>query len=142
MAIDKRILASGLSFVSLLALAGNLSFTISSDHPNAIYKLGDRVSSRQAGWPRMIDAQLPENRSAAEKNAPYFCGVNFARHIDVPIGFVVGFIDTVCPPHAGYAAYNVCPSAKKAMFHSIGWGHNASRGNGGNALRKWMVNQQ
>ena len=103
--------------------------------------LGDRVSSREAGWPRLIDAQLPENREAAMKNAPYFCGVNFARQIDVPVGFVVGFIDTVCPPHAGYAAYNVCPSKKKAIFDSIGWGHDASRGKGGPALAKWFAAQ-
>ena len=103
--------------------------------------LGDRVSSREAGWPRLIDAQLPENREVASKNAPYFCGVNFARQIDVPIGFVVGFIDTVCPPHAGYAAYNVCPSKKKAIFDSIGWGHDASKGKGGPALSKWISEQ-
>lgn len=103
--------------------------------------LGDRVSSREAGWPRLIDAQLPENRETAMKNAPYFCGVNFARQIDVPVGFVVGFIDTVCPPHAGYAAYNVCPSKKKAIFDSIGWGHDASKGKGGPALAKWIAEQ-
>ena len=103
--------------------------------------LGDRVSSREAGWPRLIGGQLPENRAAAAKNAPYFCGVNFARQIDVPVGFVVGFIDTVCPPHAGYAAYNVCPSKKKAIFDSIGWGHNATKGKGGPALAKWISEQ-
>lgn len=100
--------------------------------------LSDRISSRQAGWPRLINAQLPENRTAAEKNAPYFCGVNFARHIDVPVAFNVGFIDTVCPPHAGYAAYNVCPSAEKAMFHGVGWGHNAGSGKSGKEMEKWI----
>ena len=89
----------------------------------------------------VIDARLPENREAAMKNVPYFCGVNFARQIDVPVGFVVGFIDTVCPPHAGYAAYNVCPSKKKAIFDSIGWGHDASRGKVGSALVKWSLAQ-
>ena len=100
--------------------------------------LGDIISSRAAGWPRLIAAQLPENRSAAEKNAPYFCGVNFARHIDVPIGFLIGFIDTVCPPHTGYAAYNVCPSRTKAIFYSIDRGHDACRGEGDKALNEWM----
>ena len=85
--------------------------------------LGDRVSKREAGWPRLIDAQLPENRDAAAKNAPYFCGVNFARQIKCPIVFGVGFIDTVCPPHAGYSAFNACPAKEKAMFHGIGCGH-------------------
>ncbi|HRR33610.1 MAG TPA: acetylxylan esterase [Kiritimatiellia bacterium] len=59
--------------------------------------------------------------------SPYFCGVNFARQIKCPIVFGVGFIDTVCPPHAGYAAYNVCPSKDKAIFHGIGSGHSLSK---------------
>ena len=100
--------------------------------------LSDAVSNREAGWPRLIDAQLPENREAAKKNAPYFCGVNFARQIDVPVGFVVGFIDTVCPPHAGYAAFNVCPSKDKAIFHAIGFGHDASRSAGSKDLDAWI----
>ncbi len=103
--------------------------------------LGDRVSAREAGWPRLIDAQLPENREAAAKNAPYFCGVNFARHIDIPVGFVVGFVDVVCPPHAGYAAYNVCPSGKKAIFNAVGWGHDAHRSDAGAALERWIAEQ-
>jgi len=89
--------------------------------------LGDRISKREAGWPRLIDAQLPENRAAAEKNAPYFCGVNFARQIKCPIVFGVGFIDTVCPPHAGYSAFNCCPSKEKAIFHGIGAGHSIGK---------------
>ena len=67
--------------------------------------------------------------------------MNFARQIDVPVGFVVGFLVTVCPPHAGYAAYNVCPSKQKAIFDSIGWGHDASKGKGGPALSKWISEQ-
>lgn len=99
--------------------------------------LSDRVSKREAGWPRLIDAQLPENREAAAKNAPYFCGVNFARQIKCPIVFGVGFIDTVCPPHAGYAAFNCCPSKDKEMFHGIGHGH--SIGNEASAqMDKWI----
>ena len=87
--------------------------------------LGSKIEGRESGWPRLIEEQLPENRAAAEKWAPYFCGVNFARRITCPIRFVVGFADTVCPPHAGYAAYNVCPSKDKkiingiAMFHAV-----------------------
>lgn len=82
-----------------------------------------KIDQREAGWPRLIDGQLPENRAAAEKNAPYFDGVNFASRITVPVRFSVGFIDTVCPPHAGYTAYNVCPSKDKAIRCGIAQTH-------------------
>lgn len=82
-----------------------------------------KIDQREAGWPRLIDAQLPENRAAAEKWAPYFDGVYFAQRITVPIRFNVGFADTVCPPHAGWTAYNVCPSKDKDMLYGIGQGH-------------------
>ena len=85
--------------------------------------LSSKVSNRESGWPRLIEAQLDENKAAAERNAPYFCGVNFARQITVPIRFEVGFVDTVCPPHAGHAAYNVCPSKDKAIYYGLGQGH-------------------
>lgn len=82
-----------------------------------------KIDGREAGWPRLIAAQLPENRAVAEANAPYFDAVYFAQRIDVPIRFNVGLADTVCPPHAGYTAYNVCPSKDKLMRYGIGQGH-------------------
>ena len=85
--------------------------------------LGFRAEGRQSGWPRLTEAQLPENRAAAERNAPYFCAVNFARRIRTPIRFVVGFADCVCPPQGIYSAYNVCPAADKAILPGIGMGH-------------------
>lgn len=85
--------------------------------------LGNRVEGRQSGWPRIIEAQKPANRAAAEKWAPYFCGVNFARRITCPVRFVVGFADCTCPPHCVYAAYNACPAKDKVIFDGIGMGH-------------------
>lgn len=82
-----------------------------------------KIDGREAGWPRLIDAQLPENRASAESNAPYFDALYFAQRIDVPIRFNVGFADTVCPPHAGFAAYNICPSKDKLMRYGVGQGH-------------------
>ena len=82
-----------------------------------------KIDEREAGWPRLIAAQLDENRAAAEANAPYFDGVYFAQRIDVPIRINVGFADIVCPPHAGYTAFNVCPSKDKAIRCGIGQGH-------------------
>ena len=82
-----------------------------------------KIDGREAGWPRLIDAQLPENREAAESNAPYFDAIYFAQRIKVPIRMNVGFADIVCPPHAGYTAFNVCPSKDKDMRYGIGQGH-------------------
>ena len=85
--------------------------------------LGHRVEGRESGWPKLIDAQRPENRAAAERNAPYFDGASFATRITCPVRVVVGFSDQHCPPASGYAAYNCIPSADKAILHGIGMGH-------------------
>ena len=85
--------------------------------------LGFRQGGRESGWPRLIEAQLDGNKSAAERNAPYFCGVNFARNIKIPIRMEVGSADTVCPPMAGFSAYNVMPSKDKEIFIGLGQGH-------------------
>ena len=85
--------------------------------------LSSKVEGRQSGWPQIIENQAPENRAAAEKWAPYFCGTNFARQIRCPIRFVVGFCDMACAPHAVYSAYNACPSSDKAILHGVGMGH-------------------
>ena len=88
--------------------------------------LGFRAGGRMSGWPRLVEGQLPENRAAAERNAPYFDGVNFARNIGCPIRFIVGGADTVCPPMAGISAYNVAPSKDKAIRIVPGQGHAVS----------------
>ncbi|MDO5319533.1 MAG: acetylxylan esterase, partial [bacterium] len=99
--------------------------------------LSSRISNRESGWPRLIESQKAENRATAAKHAPYFCGVNFARQITVPIRFEVGFIDTVCPPHAGHAAYNVCPSKDKDILYGIGQGHSVLQENK-TKMHKWL----
>ena len=85
--------------------------------------LGFRQGNRENGWPRLIEGQLDENKAAAEKNAPYFCGVNFARNITIPIRVEVGSADTVCPPMAGFSAFNVMPSKDKEIYIGLGQGH-------------------
>ena len=96
-----------------------------------------RIDGREAGWPRLVGVQLPENRAVAEANAPYFDGVYFAQRIDVPIRFNVGFADTICPPHAGYTAYNVCPSKDKRMRYGIGQWHERPK-DIRDELRQWL----
>ena len=85
-----------------------------------------RIDGRMAGWPRLVECQLDANVAAAERNAPYFDGVNFATMIRCPVRFVVGYVDVVAPPHAGYAAYNVCPADEKEMVDCVGLGHATS----------------
>lgn len=100
--------------------------------------LGSNVEGRQSGWPQLIENQPPENREAARKWAPYYCGANFARLIRRPIRFAVGFADMPCAPHSVYAAYNVCPSPDKAILHGIGMGHGVY-GEIYIALDKWLA---
>jgi len=79
---------------------------------------------RQNGWPQLVSGQPAAKRAIAERNAAYFDGVNFAARIRHPIRFIVGFADTTCAPSAVYSAYNVCPSADKAIVNAIGSEHN------------------
>ena len=81
------------------------------------------LSGRADGWPKLIANQPEGDRAAAEANAAYFDGVNFAAGIRVPVRFIVGFADETCPPPCVYAAYNACPSADKAIVNCVGAGH-------------------
>ena len=76
-----------------------------------------------SGWPKLIAGQPPAKKPAAERNAAYFDGVNFAAGVRTPIRFLVGFADMTCPPANVYAAYNACPSGDKAIVNAIGSGH-------------------
>ena len=101
--------------------------------------LGFRQGNRESGWPRLVEAQLDENKSAAERNAPYFCGVNFARNIRIPIRVEVGSADTVCPPMAGFSAFNVMPSKDKGIRIALGQGHTVFK-EPKTELTRWLVN--
>ena len=123
--------------LALVALNGHFRKAVVAV-PALTAHLCQKIDGREAGWPRLVEAQLPENRAAAERNAPYFDGVNFASRVTCPIRFSVGFIDTVAPPHAGYAAYNACPSKDKAMVDSVGFGHANSKVDSGRN-RRWFA---
>jgi len=81
------------------------------------------LKGRQSGWPRIVEGQRPENRAAAERNAPYFDGANFAARISCPVRVAVGFADTTCAPCAVYSAYNAIRVKDKQIFHGIGMTH-------------------
>ena len=108
----------------LMLTALNPHFTRSCIFVPAITDLlGSKIEDRQSGWPGIIASQAPENKAAAERWAPYYDGANFARLIQCPIRFVVGFCDMACPPHTVYSAYNVCASRDKGIVHGLGMGH-------------------
>ena len=106
----------------------NKNFTRALVYVPALTDLhGFRQGGRESGWPRLIEAQTDANRAAAERNAPYFCGVNFARNIEIPIRVEVGAADRVCPPMAGFSAFNVMPSKDKDIIMTLGQGHAAPK---------------
>ena len=100
------------------------------------YKAG-----RASGWPRYD--QYPYFRkdghlAAAEKNAPYFDGANFAERITCPVRVTVGFADTICPPDGVYAAYNHIASKDKKIYDGIGRGHGGPQPELRKELEDWL----
>ena len=115
----------------------NHSFTRGTFSVPAITDTMGYLKGRQSGWPQLVDNQRPENKAAAERNAPYFDGANFASRIRCPVRVTVGFSDTVCAPCAVYAAYNEIPVVDKEIIHGIGMGH-SSRPDISAELTRWL----
>ncbi len=88
--------------------------------------LGSKDRNRQSGWPCVVEAHPEELKAAVERNAPYFCGANFASRIKIPIRFVAGFADLTCAPGAVYSGYNAVASKDKKIYHGIGMGHSVN----------------
>ena len=101
----------------------NKHFTKGVMYVPAITDTMGYLKRRQSGWPRIVEQQKEEDRPAAERNAPYFDGANFALRIKCPVRVVVGFADNTCPPCAVYAAYNAIPAKDKRILHGIGMSH-------------------
>ncbi len=105
----------------------NHHFTRAAFFVPAITDTMGYLKGRQSGWPRIIESQKKENRSAAEKNAPYFDGANFAARIRCPVRVAVGFADVICAPCAVYSAYNAIKVKDKGIVHGFGMGHGCFR---------------
>ena len=103
----------------------NHVFTRAAFYVPAITDTMGYLKGRQSGWPSIVESNsaTPEKRAAAEKNAPYFDGANFAARIQCPVRVAVGFADTTCAPCAVYAAYNAIPVKDKGIVHGIGMTH-------------------
>ena len=107
----------------------NRAFTRAVFYVPAITDTMGYLAGRRSGWPQIFEGDFPtsERRDAAEKNAPYFDGANFASLIKCPVRVAVGFSDMTCPPCAVYAAYNEIKVPDKAIVNGIGMTHSCSR---------------
>ena len=110
----------------LYLLGLNRNFTKGALFVPAISDTMGYLKGRESSWPRPVDAQRSkgaERRAAAERNAPYFDGANFAARIECPVRIAVGFSDITCPPCGVYAAFNAIPVKDKIIFDGIGMTH-------------------
>ena len=120
-----------------LLLGLNHHFTKGAMFVPAITDTMGYLKGRRSGWPRVVESQREEDRAAAERNAPYFDGANFASRITCPVRVAVGFADNTCPPCAVYAAYNAIPVKDKKIRHGIGMTHSC-RGDIYAEFSKWQ----
>ena len=120
-----------------LLLGLNHHFTKGVMYVPAITDTMGYLKGRRSGWPRVVESQREEDRAAAERNAPYFDGANFASRITCPVRVAVGFADNTCPPCAVYAAYNAIPVKDKQIRHGIGMTHSC-RGDIYAEFSKWQ----
>ena len=74
---------------------------------------------------QLFDTTDEKVLAVLKERCPYFDTANFAARLTIPIRFVTGQQDWVCPPHTVYAAYNACPSPDKAIFFTTG-GHQSA----------------
>lgn len=119
---------------SALILGGlNGKFQFIHGSVPALCDHGAAKLGRQAGWPQIYRAV---HDPKVEEMGPYFDGVNFAREIRCPIRLTVGFIDTTCSPSSVYAAFNVIPSADKAILHEEHRGHDVGKKHG--EIMNWL----
>lgn len=107
----------------------NKNFTHGAFIVPAITDTMGYLKNRQSGWPKIIEknSHTKESRAAAEKNAPYFDGANFASRITCKVRVVVGLSDITCPPNAVYASFNEIPSEDKKILHGIDMTHSCRR---------------
>ena len=110
-----------------LLLGLNRHFTKGVMYVPAITDTMGYLKGRQSGWPRIVENQREEDKAAAERNAPYFDGANFASRIACPVRVAVGFADNTCAPCAVYSAYNAIPVKDKQIVHGIGMTHGCFR---------------
>lgn len=95
-ALDSRVKFAGVAYPALCDMTGYLY-------------------GRAGGWPHPLRNADPKSAETAVKveTLGYYDAVNFAREIKVPVYFIGGYNDEVCPPTSFYSAYNSIRSAKE-----------------------------
>lgn len=74
------------------------------------------LAERAPAWPMWPWFASGPNADKIRATAPYFDVVNFASKIKCPLLVGIGGIDTVCPPHTIYSAFNLVKSKKEAIY--------------------------
>jgi len=82
------------------------------------------VIGRVAGWPKVVPIVNGKPDPTVLQAMRYFDNCNFAARIKTPVYAWIGFLDTVCPPTAGYAALNQL-QGPKTIINDPFRGHNA-----------------
>lgn len=95
-ALDSRVKFAGVAYPALCDLTGYLH-------------------GRAGGWPHSLKNADPKSNETAVKveTLGYYDAVNFAREIKVPVYFIGGYNDDVCPPTSFYSVYNSISSEKE-----------------------------
>ncbi len=83
------------------------------------------VAGRNNGWPKLVPMTDGKPDEKSLQAARYFDAVNFAARTKAGAFFTVGFIDVICPPSSGYAAYNAI-SGEKDIVNYFHTGHKAT----------------
>ena len=77
----------------------------------ALSDLTGYLHGRAGGWPHLFKNTFTKQPDKIATSA-YYDVVNFARRINVPGMYSLGFNDNVCPPTSIYSALNVIPGNK------------------------------
>lgn len=114
-----------------LMLAGlNHRFTAVAASVPALSDHGGVAAGRASGWPQLIKdlAGDAESRERLLGMTGYFDAAHFAKRVECPVVFTVGFCDATCAPSSVYAAFNAVKTPKFIMTapladHPVPWEH-------------------
>lgn len=89
---------------------------ISSTHP-ALSDLTGYLFGRAGGWPHMLQNPAGNiyNDPRYIETLSYYDVVNFARVLQTPAFFTMGYNDKVCPPTTTFSVYNSVTAPKELM---------------------------
>lgn len=84
----------------------------------ALSDLTGFLHNRAAGWPNMFNNSNKGLSATKDKiiTTGYYDVANFARYVEVPGFYSLGFNDEVTPPTSIYAAYNLIKGPKKFLI--------------------------